>query len=127
MRKTTQRRWGYLIALAVVIAIGLLSRRISFLPNETGDALWAIALFCLFRIIWCKELLRKIALWTLLTSYAVEFSQLLQWNWLVTIRSTTIGHLLLGQGFLWSDILAYTIGVIIAFAITTLIERSSKT
>ena len=121
-----KRRWGYFLALVVVIAIGLLSRRVSFLPNETGDALWVIAVYCLYRMIWCKELLKNIAWWSLLTAYAVEFSQLIRWGWLVSIRSTVIGHLLLGQGFQWLDILAYTIGVIIVYAITTLIERFQK-
>ncbi|MBO4565512.1 MAG: DUF2809 domain-containing protein [Bacteroidaceae bacterium] len=121
-----KRRWGYFLALVVVIVIGLLSRRVSFLPNETGDALWVIAVYCLYRMIWCKELLKNIAWWSLLTAYAVEFSQLIRWGWLVSIRSTVIGHLLLGQGFQWLDILAYTIGVIIVYAITTLIERFQK-
>jgi len=124
MSKTAKRRWGYLVALAVVIILGLLSRRVAFLPKETGDALWAVALYCLYRLIWCKEVSRNIAWWSLLTAYAVEFSQLIQWDWLVRFRSTTIGHLLLGQGFQWKDIIAYTIGVIITYVITSLIERS---
>lgn len=123
MSSLHKRRWGYFCALIVVIAIGLLSRRASFLPNETGDALWVIAVYCLYRMIWCKIPLHSIACYSLLTAYAVEFSQLIRWGWIVSIRSTEIGHLLLGQGFQWLDILAYTIGVIIVYAITTLIER----
>ena len=126
MSAKIRRRWGYLIALIIVIAMGLLSRRASFLPNETGDALWVIAVYCLYRVMWCKVPLLSIACYSLLTAYAVEFSQLICWDWLVDFRSTIIGHLLLGQGFQWMDILAYTIGVIIVYAITTPIERSRK-
>ena len=124
MSKAIKTRVGYLVALVIVIALGLLSRRVSFLPNETGDALWVVAVYCLYRMICCKTPLHTVAWFSLLTAYAVEFSQLVQWEWLVGIRSTTMGHLLLGQGFLWADILAYTIGVIIVYAITTLIEHS---
>jgi hypothetical protein len=32
-------------------------------------------------------------------------------NWIDTIRKTTLGGLILGYGFLWSDLLAYAIGI----------------
>ena len=122
MKKTTIIRLSYLVALVLVIAFGLQSRRIESLPNATGDALWVIAVYCFYRLIWCKEPLYKIAGASLLTAYTIEFSQLIRWDWLVSLRSTTIGHLLLGQGFLWTDMAAYTIGVIIILLITTPIE-----
>lgn len=122
MKKTTIIRLSYLVALVLVIAFGLQSRRIESLPNATGDALWVIAVYCFFRLIWCKEPLYKIAGASLLTAYTIEFSQLIRWDWLVSLRSTTIGHLLLGQGFQWTDMAAYTIGVIIILLITTPIE-----
>lgn len=122
MKKTTIIRLSYLTALVLVIAFGLQSRRIESLPNATGDALWVIAVYCLYRLIWCKEPLYKIAGASLLTAYTIEFSQLIRWDWLVSLRSTTIGHLLLGQGFQWTDMAAYTIGVIIILLITTPIE-----
>jgi hypothetical protein len=122
MKKTTIIRLSYLVALVLVIAFGLQSRRIESLPNATGDALWVIAVYCFYRLIWCKEPLYKIAGASLLTAYTIEFSQLIRWDWLVSLRSTTIGHLLLGQGFQWTDMAAYTIGVIIILLITTPIE-----
>ena len=122
MKKTTIIRLSYLTALVLVIAFGLQSRRIESLPNATGDALWVIAVYCLYRLIWCKDPLYKIAGASLLTAYTIEFSQLIRWDWLVSLRSTTIGHLLLGQGFQWTDMAAYTIGVIIILLITTPIE-----
>lgn len=122
MKKTTIVRLCYLTTLVLVIALGLQSRRMAFLPNATGDALWVIAVYCVYRIIWCKEPLYKIAGASLLTAYTIEFSQLIRWDWLVSLRSTTIGHLLLGQGFQWTDMAAYTIGVIIFLLITTPIE-----
>ncbi|MES2316729.1 MAG: DUF2809 domain-containing protein [Pseudomonadota bacterium] len=50
----------------------------------------------------------------------VEASQLWQPPWLNAIRATSIGHLVLGQGFQWGDVLVYTCGV----AIGVLAERA---
>jgi hypothetical protein len=44
----------------------------------------------------------------------VEISQLYQAEWFNAIRITMPGRLILGQGFLWSDIISYTIGISIA-------------
>lgn len=110
-REELGKTLAYIILMVVLIIAGLLSRKIHFLPAETGDALWAMTLFCFIKLVWHKANLRKVALATLFIAYAVEFSQLIRWEWLNNLRSTTIGHLLLGQGFLWVDLLAYTIGV----------------
>jgi hypothetical protein len=59
----------------------------------------------------------------LITSFAIEFSQMLTPDWLVKIRSTFMGHMLLGQGFLWSDLLAYTIGIAVIYGLTALIRK----
>ncbi len=42
-------------------------------------------------------------------------SQLYHAEWIDSIRATTLGGLVLGYGFLWSDLVAYTIGVGIGF------------
>jgi len=49
--------------------------------------------------------------------FIIELLQLIDVNWLNSIRKTTLGHYALGQGFLWSDLLCYTMGVSIAFSI----------
>ena len=100
-----------IIGIAILIPLGLISRRIAWIPAETGDALWAMMVFCFWRIILCRKTLRLVAIVSLATAYLVEFSQLITWPWLVSLRGTTLGHLVLGQGFLWVDLLAYTIGV----------------
>ena len=50
-------------------------------------------------------------------SYCIEISQLYQADWINAIRGTTLGALVLGHGFLWSDILCYTVGVGLAILI----------
>lgn len=112
-----KRRLYYILCAAVLIVVGLVSRRIAFLPPETGDALWAMTLFCVWRVLLPCKPVSTIAVITLVTAYLVEFSQLISVQWLVDFRSTLIGHLLLGQGFQWADLLAYTIGVVVMWLV----------
>jgi len=44
-------------------------------------------------------------------AYGVEFSQLYQADWINSLRQTTLGGLVLGFGFKWSDLVAYTLGI----------------
>lgn len=67
-----------------------------------------------------------IAALTLLGSFAVEFSQLYQADWINVIRSTTPGALLLGHGFLWQDLICYTTGVVLALSIDLLIPMKKN-
>jgi len=60
-----------------------------------------------------------IAIISLLICYGIEFLQLYQAEWIIELRKTLFGRYVLGQGFLWSDILAYTFGI----AVASLIEK----
>ena len=126
MRSRLKTRLIYIGAIAVLIVIGLLSRRVSFVPQCFGDALWAVVMYCCWRIVLVKRPPYVAALFALVTSFAVEFSQLIRWRWLVELRSTKIGHLLLGQGFLWSDLAAYTVGIAAALLCTMAVRKSGK-
>ena len=117
------KRIFYIITIALLIVLGLSSRKVAFLPEETGDGLWAMALFCFLRLIFVNSKLKDIAIATLVLSFLVDFSQLIRWEWLVAIRSTFIGHMLLGQGFVWWDLLAYSIGVIVIYLISQAYEN----
>jgi hypothetical protein len=114
-----------LIGIIVLIPLGLYSRHLKWIPEETGDALWAMMVFCLWRIILVKQSLRLVAIISLTHSFLVEFSQILRWSWLVSFRSTFIGHMMLGQGFLWTDLLAYLIGILLIFCLFQSMERNS--
>lgn len=111
-----------LIGIVVLIPLGLYSRHITWLPKETGDALWSMMVFCFWRIILVKSKLRTVAIVSLTHSFIVEFSQLLRWPWLVSFRDTFVGHMMLGQGFLWTDLVAYVIGIIIIYWVFKALE-----
>jgi hypothetical protein len=121
--KARKLRIFYLSGIALLIALGLLSRRVKFVPAACGDALWAMMVYCCFRIVLIRKPMIISAVAALITSFAIEFSQMLTPDWLVKIRSTFLGHMLLGQGFLWSDLLAYTIGIAVIYGLTALIRK----
>lgn len=116
-----------LVCIIILIPMGLCSRHISWLPKETGDGLWAMMVFCLWSIILFRSKLRWVAIVSLLHSFIVEISQLLRWHWLVSFRSTFVGHMMLGQGFLWTDLLAYLIGIAVIYSVFRELERQNTT
>lgn len=63
------------------------------------------------RILFPKIETKELAVISLLFCYGIEMSQLYHAPWIDSIRATTLGGLVLGYGFLWSDLIAYTIGV----------------
>lgn len=118
-----KRAWSiYLVALVVIIALGLASRRYvemepSFLSKYAGDTLWALMVYVgigLFRPRWP---IGRVALAALLFSYGIEISQLYHAPWIDRLRHTLLGGLVLGYGFLWSDLLCYATGIAIGMGL----------
>ncbi|HDX9638932.1 TPA: DUF2809 domain-containing protein [Bacillus mobilis] len=114
--KTKRNRLLYALFTIFVIILGLSSRKLAFalpqLLNEyLGDALWALMIFTGFGFLFPKIETKKLAFISLLFCYGIEVSQLYHAEWIDSIRATTLGGLVLGYGFLWSDLVAYTIGV----------------
>jgi hypothetical protein len=127
--KTRNRRW-HLPALIVVIAAGLASRRYAwllpaYLGKYPGDALWALMVFLLWGLALPKASSLRIGLYALGTSFADEFSQFYQAPWINGIRSTTMGHLLLGSAFAWPDLVAYTVGVALGVLAESVVRARS--
>lgn len=105
----------YFILNCLVIILGLLSRMLNFIPLFVGDILYALMIYFIVRFFLVKSNPKNITIISILICYIIEFLQLYQADWIVEIRNMTLGHLVLGQGFLWSDLLAYTFGIIIAY------------
>jgi uncharacterized protein involved in response to NO len=119
-------RWRVAACLATVIGLGLLSRRYPLpgvLAEHTGDALYTVAVFA--ALAWCRPAWpgARLAAVAFLVSAAVEFAQLLSWPWLVELRRSTLGALLLGQGFQGADFVAYAIGAVGAWSLDGLAGR----
>ena len=90
-----------------------------------GDALWALLIFLIMGFIFNKLASFRLTIFALLFCYLTEISQLYHASWIDEIRSTTIGGLVLGFGFLWSDILAYSIGVSAGYLIEKTFLRAA--
>ncbi|AWK05127.1 DUF2809 domain-containing protein [Flavobacterium crocinum] len=107
----------YTIIFFFIIFLGILSRKISFIPLWIGDFLYAVMIYFLVRIFLPFKNTFLIALLSLLICYGIEFLQLYQSEWIIKLRKTLFGRYVLGQGFLWSDIIAYTFGILTAFIV----------
>ncbi|OFD42379.1 DUF2809 domain-containing protein [Bacillus mycoides] len=113
---TKRNRLLYALFTIVVVILGLSSRKFAFvlpdlLNDYLGDALWALMIFTGFGFLFPKIETRKLAFISLIFCYGIEISQLYHAEWIDSIRATTLGGLVLGYGFLWGDLVAYTIGV----------------
>lgn len=112
-------RLPYIIAVILVIALGLLSRKMAAIPLWVGDVLWALMVHLLVRALLITAPFKKVVLISLLFCFVIEFSQLYQAPWINHVRSTILGHLILGQGFLWGDLLAYLVGVGLGYGLSS--------
>jgi hypothetical protein len=120
-------RFVYFTAVVVVVLMGLASRRYrehlpSFLAEYAGDTLWALMVFLLVSAVLAGQPLMVRAAISLGLSFVVEISQLYHAPWIDSIRQTTLGGLVLGFGFLWSDLVCYSVGI----AIGSLTEREIR-
>ncbi len=118
-----RRRWPRsALAAAVVVALGLGSRKFARALPEViaayaGDTLWALATFLGIGMLRPSLSTRGAAILALLFSLAIELSQLYHVPWIDSIRATTLGGLVLGFGFLWSDLACYAVGVALGGAL----------
>jgi len=108
-----RKRIFFLILIAVTIIAGLLSRQTTIIPAFVGDILWALMVYFIVRFLFINKPVKFIVAWSLLFCYTIEFSQLYKAPWIYYIRHTLFGRLVLGDTFLWGDLLCYTIGVAI--------------
>lgn len=111
-------RWTFVIAAVLTIVVGLASRHVAWVPTWVGDALWATNAYFVISAIAPGAARWRRGAAALAISYAVEVSQLYHQPWIDDIRRTTLGHLLLGSSFTWTDLIAYTAGVALGLAAT---------
>jgi hypothetical protein len=106
--------WTALIALTVGLGLG--SRRFGhslpgFVAAYVGDTLWALVAFLGIGLVLHRSSTWRVAVLAMSFSTIIEVSQLYHAPWIDSIRRTTLGGLVLGFGFLWSDIACYAVGI----------------
>jgi len=124
-------RIKYLIIVLAVIGLGLFVRlKQSWFPDVVnlylGDTLYAVMMFYIYSFIFPSQSAKYRAYFALVTCYCIEFLQLYSAEWIIMLRATLPGKLILGSGFLWSDLLAYFVGVAVACCIDILWHPNKK-
>jgi hypothetical protein len=124
-------RFVYFIAAVVVVLAGLASRRYrgqlpAFLAEYAGDTLWALMVFLLVSVVLASRPLMVRAAIAFGLSFLVEISQLYHAPWIDSIRQNTLGGLVLGFGFLWSDLVCYSVGIAIGVVAESAIVAKMK-
>jgi len=87
-----------------------------FIRPIVGDFLVVIFLYCLVQSFFKTSYL-KAALAVLLFSYLVEVSQYFHLIYYLGLERSRLAHLVLGSGFEWVDLLAYTLGILLVIGI----------
>ncbi len=121
-------RWMYILAVMVAILLGMGSREYAsvlphFVAKHFGDALWAAMIYFGVRVLLVRMSVQKAFLLSLGFCYAIEYSQLYQAAWVNDMRSTLFGGLILGRGFLYTDLIRYSAGAVGAYILDRLILK----
>jgi hypothetical protein len=122
-----------MVLIGLVVLMGIGSRHYPhilprFIAAYAGDTLWALAAFLGIGLLLPRASSRTIALLAMAFSVSIELSQLYHAPWIDSIRRTTLGGLILGFGFLWSDLACYAVGiglgVIVDLTILDVLDRT---
>lgn len=123
-------RIAYFIAVVLTILFGLASRKYSelipsFVALNAGDMLWAMMVYFGLRFFFVRMNPNIAFLLSFLFSFGIEFSQLYQEDWINQIRNTLVGSLILGKGFLFVDLIRYSVGIVMASLLDQLISKKA--
>lgn len=116
--KLKRNRLAYFTLIIITIIIGLISRT-EIVPEiiypYLGDYLYAILFFLIIGFLFNRMKSLKVAIVSILVCYLIEIFQLYDADWINTIRNNKLGALIFGSGFLWSDLVCYTLGGITGY------------
>lgn len=116
--------------IGVIIPLGLATRAVPWLPefvrSEAGDALWAAMVYWGFALLFPRMPAWAVAACAGAFSCGIELSQLSSHPLLVQARSTRLGALVLGYGFLWIDLLRYAAGIALAVVLDLALMRGHR-
>lgn len=113
-----RNRLVYGVFIICTIIFGLASRKYAqhlpiYLAPYVGDTLWALMVFFIMGYVFKDKNTYRIAIYALTFSFLIEISQLYHAAWIDHVRSIKLFGLILGYGFLWNDLLCYTLGIVI--------------
>lgn len=83
-------------------------------------------MYWLWSILFLHQAKAKTALLALASCFTIEFLQLYQADWILAIRASRLGALILGSGFLVMDLVWYFFGVGLAFLLDRALVQSGN-
>lgn len=98
----------------------------SFVAEYAGDTLWTMMVYVCLVFVWPRLSVAQAAGAALAISFAVEFSQLYRAPWIDALRAHRLGALVLGRGFLGSDLVCYTVGALVAAGVERLLAQQQS-
>ena len=121
-----RKRIFWFIAFIIIIPVGLSTRKYGylmpgFIATYGGDVLYATMFYIIYAFIFPTASVLRISIYALLSCYCIEVLQLYKAPWIQAIRHTRIGGLILGFDFFWSDLVCYTVGVLLGAFVETII------
>lgn len=122
------QRIVYALCTISVMLIGLASRKyrdslLPFLAQYAGDTLWGLTLFFVIGFLFTNRPAKQRWIIALLISLSIEVSQLYHAPWIDSVRRTTLGGLILGFRFLWTDLACYFFGISTGALVDSLLNR----
>lgn len=116
-----RNRTKYFLLIVFTILLGLFSRS-RFIPAiiypYLGDVLYGLMIFFIMGFIIPRMESHKTALISIVICWLIECFQLIDYEYLNQLKNNyRICGLILGYGFLWSDMLAYLLGGFAGFFI----------
>jgi hypothetical protein len=113
--------------IAITIPLGLASR-VNSLPMPDlvreygGDVLSAMCIFFGVRFVLHRRSVWHSGTIAYVICVLIELQQLINWSPLRRLREETPLDILLGHGFLWSDLVCYAVGVGLGLAVANGVE-----
>jgi hypothetical protein len=117
-----RKKLTYALLILGTIGLGLLSRTKltpEFIYPYIGDAFYAQMMYFIMAFIFINLKPTQTFLLAIGLCFLIEISQLYHAPFIDSIRQTRLGGLVLGFGFLWSDLVAYAVGGLVGLVLET--------
>ena len=124
----SRNRLTYAFLIALTIAIGLASRKFAdllpwWLAKNVGDVLYATMAFWIVGVLFPNFSALRTATVAAAFCVMIEFAKLIQVPWLVALRHSKAGALVLGSGFHPSNLVCYFVVVILGVGLELLLKQ----
>jgi hypothetical protein len=93
----------------------------SFVVEYAGDTLWTAMVYMSLILLWPRLPIARAVAISLGFSFLIELSQLYRAPWIDAVRAHRLAALVLGRGFLASDLACYTVGALMAAGLDRLL------